>query len=198
LIAAGARKNGKINTLVVHGTRNYHVLSTAGLAQNEEPGRASREARRQRGSGPVSESKRLSSKQVQFRVGNRLRKFDNLKFLECFAMFMGKAQLVELSLKKILTIKYSYDENRIERWTLGTTIKELGKCGLRKDFITLLKDLNEHRIYIAHELLADDALMKKLAGSKAERFAWKSLERGLYAVETVIVVHDFLATNKYL
>ena len=58
----------------------------------------------------------------------------------------------------------------------------------------LLKDLNEHRIYIAHELLADDALMKKLAGWKAQRFAWKSLERGLYAVETVILVHDFLAT----
>jgi hypothetical protein len=148
--------------------------------------------------GPVSKSKRLSSKQLQFRVGNRLRKYDNLNFLESFAMFMGKAQLVELSLKNILTIKYSYNENRIERWTLGTTIKELEKCGLRKDFIMLLKDLNEHRNYIAHELLADDALMKKLAGSKAQRFAWKSLERGLYAVEAVIVVHDLLAANKYL
>jgi hypothetical protein len=148
--------------------------------------------------GRVSKNKRLSAKQLQFRVDNRLRKYDNLNFFESFAMFMGKAQLVELSLKSVLTSKYSYDENRIERWTLGATIKELEKCGLRKDFIMLLKDLNEHRIYIAHELLADDALMKKLAGWKVQRFAWKSLERGLYAVETVILVHDFLATNKYL
>jgi hypothetical protein len=168
------------------------------LAQDEEPGAPGGEAGGGRGLGPVSKSKRLSPKQLQFRVGNRLRKYDNLNFLESFAMFMGKAQLVELSLKKILTIKYSYDENRIERWTLGATIKELEKCGLRKDFIMLLKELNKHRIYIAHELLADDALMKKLVGSKAQRFAWKSLERGLYAVETVIFVHDFLATNKYL
>jgi hypothetical protein len=40
--------------------------------------------------------------------------------------------------------------------------------------------------------------MKKLVELKAQRFAWKSLERGLYTVETVIVVHDFLVTNKYL
>jgi hypothetical protein len=147
---------------------------------------------------PVSKSKRLTWKQVHLRVSNRLRKLDNLNFLESFAMFMGKAQLVELSLKKILTSKYSYDENRIERWTLGVKIRELENCGLRKDFIVLLKDLNEHRIYIAHELLADDALMNKLAGLGTQRFAWKSLERGLYAVETVIVVHDFLVSNKYL
>jgi hypothetical protein len=69
---------------------------------------------------------------------------------------------------------------------------------VRKDFVLLLKDLNERRIYIAHQLLADDALMKKLAGFQVQRFAWKSLERGLYAVETVIVVHDFLVANEYL
>jgi hypothetical protein len=143
-------------------------------------------------------SKRLSSKQLNARVFKRLRKTDNLNFLEHFAMFMGKAQLVELSLKKILVDRYRYDEGRIERWTLGTTIKELEKCGLRNDFIVLLKDLNEHRIYIAHNLLSDDALMRKLAGSEAQSFAWKSLKHALYAVEAVIVVHDFLATNKYL
>jgi hypothetical protein len=73
-------------------------------------------------------------------------------------MFMGKAQLVELSLKNILETKYRYDENRIKRWTLGTAIIELEKCGLRQDFIVLLKDLNEHRVYIAHEPCARGSL----------------------------------------
>ena len=143
-------------------------------------------------------SKRLSSKQLNATIFKRLKKTDNLNFLEHFAMFMGKAQLVEMSLKKILVDRYHYDEDRIERWTLGTTIKELEKCGLRKDFIVLLKDLNEHRIYIAHNLLSDDALMQELAGPEVQRFAWKSLRPALYTVEAVIVVHDFLATNKYL
>jgi hypothetical protein len=47
-------------------------------------------------------------------------------------------------------------------------------------------------------MLADDAIMRKLAGARAQRFAWKSLERGLYAVEQVIIVHDFLASNEFL
>ena len=64
--------------------------------------------------------------------------------------------------------------------------------GLRQDFIAFTKDLLEYRNYIAHEILADDALMRRLVGSSAQRFAWKRLSRGLYVVESVIVVHDFL------
>jgi hypothetical protein len=56
-------------------------------------------------------SKRLSSKQLHARVVKRLRKNDKLNFLESFAMFMGKAQLVELALKKILMTKYGYLES---------------------------------------------------------------------------------------
>jgi hypothetical protein len=141
---------------------------------------------------------RLSGKQVHSRVMRRLRKNDRLSFLENFAMFMGIAQIVELALKKILMTKYSYEESRIKRWTLGKAITELKDCGLRKDFIALLEDLNQHRIYIAHELLADDALMQKLAGPQTRRFASKFLERGIYTVEVAIVVHNFLATNRYL
>jgi hypothetical protein len=141
---------------------------------------------------------RLSAKQVHSRVVRRLRKNDSLNFLENFAMFLGKAQLVELALKRILMTKYGYEEGRrLTRLTLGQAITELKNCGLRKDFIALLEDLNEHRIYIAHELLADDALMQKLAGAKTRLLALKLLDRALYAVETVIVVHDFLfATDR--
>jgi hypothetical protein len=47
-------------------------------------------------------------------------------------------------------------------------------------------------------MLVSDAMMRELAGSGARRFAWKSLERGLFIVEEVIVVHDFLASNEFL
>jgi hypothetical protein len=62
-------------------------------------------------------------------------------------MFMGKAQLVELGLKNILTSKYGYDEERIERWTLGGAINELRKRGLRQDFGHLLEELKQSRNY---------------------------------------------------
>ncbi|WP_271528965.1 hypothetical protein [Bradyrhizobium sp. CCBAU 25338] len=134
----------------------------------------------------------LSGKQVHAIVARRLRRIDRLSFLESFAMFMGKAQLVELGLKNLLTSMYGYDEERIERWTLGRVVKELGERGLRQDFIQLMEELKERRNYIAHEMLANDALLRRLAGVGAHRLAWKSLRRGLYLVEEAIVVHDFL------
>ncbi|WP_439369629.1 hypothetical protein [Bradyrhizobium sp. DASA03120] len=71
-------------------------------------------------------------------------------------------------------------------------VKELGERGLRQDFIHLMEELKGSRNHIAHEMLADDALMRRLAGTGAHRIAWKSLRRGLYLVEQAIVVHDFL------
>jgi hypothetical protein len=146
----------------------------------------------------MKKAKRLTGKQVIARVTRRLQKADKLNFLESFAMFMGKAQLVEFGLKRILLNKYGYKEEKIENWPLGAVIKELKKLGLRRDFIALVEQLKEHRNYIAHDMLVSDAMMRELAGSGARRFAWKSLERGLFIVEEVIVVHDFLASNEFL
>jgi hypothetical protein len=39
LIAAGARKNEKINTLVVHGSTNYHVYSLEGIVSKRKHSR---------------------------------------------------------------------------------------------------------------------------------------------------------------
>ena len=111
-------------------------------------------------------------------------------------MFMGKAQLVELGLKNILTGKYGYDEERIESWSLGRVVKALRESGLRQDFVHLMEEFKEHRNHIAHEMLANDALLRRLAGGGARRIAWKSLSRGLYLVEQAIVVHDFLFGGK--
>jgi hypothetical protein len=143
-------------------------------------------------------NKQLTSKQVLSKVMKRLRSYDKLNHLECFAMFMGKTQLVEMALKNLLVTKYHYTDEKIERWTLGRVVKELKKLGLRADFVALLEELMEYRNHIAHDLLLDYALMQRLVGSKAHRLSLKPLERGLYMVEQTIVVHDFLASNKYL
>ena len=112
-------------------------------------------------------------------------------------MFMGKAQIVELGLKGLLVRQYGYDSEQIEKWNLGQTIRELRKRGLRQDFVGLIEELNEYRNHIAHDLLADEALMRRWIGSSnAQRFAWKRLSRGLYWVEMAIVVHDFLFGNE--
>jgi hypothetical protein len=147
---------------------------------------------------PMTRGKRktLSGKQVHSIVARRLRKIDGFSFLESFALFMGKAQIVELGLKHILISTYGYDEERVERWTLGRVVNELRERGLRQDFVQLMEELKERRNYIAHEMLVNDALLRRLAGSRAQRIAWKSLHRGLYVVEQAIVLHDFLFGKK--
>ncbi len=149
---------------------------------------AAKRKARQIWSGPKS----LSFKQAHAIVARRMRKYEKFNFLESFAMFMGKAQIVELGMKNILTAKYGYDDERTERWTLGRVITELRGCGLREDFVGLIENLKDRRNYIAHEMLANDALLRRLAGRGAHRIAGKSLSQGLYVVETAIVVHNFL------
>jgi hypothetical protein len=141
--------------------------------------------------------KPLSGKQAHAIVVRRLRKIDKLSFLESFAIFMGKTQIVELGLKGLLVRQYGYDDEQIEKWNLGRTIRELRERGLRQDFVGLIEELNGYRNSIAHDLLVDEALMRKWIGSNnAQRHAWKRLSRGLYWVEMAIVVHDFLFGNE--
>jgi hypothetical protein len=141
--------------------------------------------------------KHLTGKQVAARVFRRLRKYDKLNFLESFAMFMGKVQVVELGLKNLLINKYGLEDEQIEQWPLGRVIAELERRGCRKDFIELLKDLKDRRNHIAHELLANDAIIRKLTGF-SPTFPARSVSKGLFSVEQVIVVHDFLISNGFL
>jgi hypothetical protein len=131
-------------------------------------------------------------------VTKRLLALEKLSFLELYSVFIGKAQIVEMALKRRLVDQYDYSESKISRWTLGTTITELEKNGLRPDFVALLRELLEFRNYLAHEFLADHALMNSVAGLRAGTLSMKPLRHALFKVEEVIVVHDFLAENNFL
>jgi hypothetical protein len=139
----------------------------------------------------------LSSKQVAARVFRRMGKYDKLNFLETYAMFMGKAQLVELGLKNLMINKYGFDEERIKNWPLGKVITALKERGFPEGFVELLEELKDRRNHIAHELLANDAILRKMTGSGGT-VASRSIIKGLYCVETVIVLHDFLISKGFL
>lgn len=102
----------------------------------------------------------LSRKEISKGISEGLAKYKNLNFLERYAMFMGVAQILELGFKNLLVDKFLYDLNKIEKWTLGTTSRELEQNNLRPDFIFLLKSVVDYRNYIAHELLADKFFMQ--------------------------------------
>ena len=134
---------------------------------------------------------RLEAHEIMGQVFKRIEKYEKLNVLEQFAMFMGMAQMLELALKQLLTRSYKYDFEKIEKWTLGKTTKELKTCGLRTDFIALLESVVKYRNYIAHEFLANDTILRSLLGGDSGRLQLRHLEKGIYELEQIMFLYDW-------
>ncbi len=120
----------------------------------------------------------------------RLSKQDHLSFLEQYAMFMGKTQILEIGLKGLLVRKLGYDGEAIEKWTLGIVAKELKKNKIREDFTTFLDSVVVFRNYIAHDLLADDALLKSLTDGEGMTKPARTLSKAAIELEQLMIIFD--------
>lgn len=67
----------------------------------------------------------LSGKRIQNAVNKKLEGYKNLTFLEQYAMFMGKAQILKFGLKSLLARKYKVPFESMEKWTLGRVKKRI-------------------------------------------------------------------------
>jgi hypothetical protein len=134
---------------------------------------------------------KLSGEQIAAAVAERLKKYDRLSFLEHFAMFMGVAQILELSLTGLLHRRFGVDLETMERWTLGRIAKQLKENGLRADFVTLLQSVVDYRNYIAHELLANEAILRSLLAGDSARFELRQLEKGTYELEQLMYLYEW-------
>lgn len=131
----------------------------------------------------------LSGKRIQNAVNKKLEGYKNLTFLEQYAMFMGKAQILEFGLKSLLARKYKVPFESMEKWTLGRVKNELSQRGLRQDFIAYLSSVVDYRNYIAHELLLNNAITKSIANF-SDRKLYGDFFRGVYELEQLIVLYD--------
>jgi hypothetical protein len=133
----------------------------------------------------------LDADAIRRELSSRLKKYERLNSLEQFAMFMGSAQILEFGLKNLLVLRYKYDLEQIQTWTLGTTTRALERCGVRTDFIALLKSVVGYRNHIAHELLANEAMLRSILGGDAGRLEMRELEKGIYELEQILFLHDW-------
>ena len=132
----------------------------------------------------------LSAEEIKKAVTEKLEGYKDLSFLEQYAMFMGKAQILELGLKGLLTRKYGVPFEAMSRWTLGRVKNELSQRGLRQDFIAYLDSVADYRNYIAHELLVDNALTRSIANFSGRKL-YGNLYRGIYELEQIIILYDW-------
>jgi hypothetical protein len=91
----------------------------------------------------------------------------------------------------LLCRRYNYDDERIEKWTLGRTTKKLKEGGLRRDFVVLLESVVRYRNHIAHELLANHAMLRSILGGDDGRLEQRQLDKGIYELEQIVFLYDW-------
>jgi len=136
----------------------------------------------------------MSGEQIKAEVLAKIDQYKDRSVLEQYAIFMGKAQILEFGLKGLLARKFNVPHEKMERWTLGVTKNELRNRGLRPDFIRLLESVVDHRNNMAHEFLVNTEITRSIA-KFSDRKLYGDLFRGLYELEQIIVFHDWCEEN---
>lgn len=142
----------------------------------------------------MAENKKFNADEISKAVNERLKDYDDKSLLEKFALFMGKAQILEMALKGLLERKFEMPISKTEKWTLGQVKNKLKEKGLREDFIVYLESVIEHRNYIAHDYLAYIAITKSIANF-SDRKVVGDLFRATYELEQIILFYDW--TEEY-
>jgi len=132
----------------------------------------------------------MSGDEIQAKVLAKMDEYEDRSILEQYAIFMGKAQILELSLKALLSRRFEIPFESMERWTLGRTKKELRDKGLRPDFIAFLGSVVDYRNNMAHEFLANNAITRSVANF-SDRMLYGDLFKGLYELEQLLVLYDW-------
>ena len=142
----------------------------------------------------MTEVAALSGDQIKKDVFEKLAQYKDRSVLEQYAIFMGKAQILEFGLKGLLARKFNDPLEDMELWTLGRTRTELRQRGLRSDFIRFLDSVVDHRNNMAHEFLVNTEIIRSIANF-SERKLYGDLFRALYEIEQVIILHDWCEEN---
>jgi hypothetical protein len=143
----------------------------------------------------MTDAPAMSKDEIQAQVLAKLDEYKDRNVLEQYAIFMGKAQILELGLKGLLARRFDIPNDDTERWTLGRTKNELRDRGLRPDFIVFLESVVEHRNNMAHEFLANNAITRSIA-KFSDRMVYGDLFRALYELEQVVILYDWCEENE--
>ncbi len=142
----------------------------------------------------MTEVTEMSGEQIKADVLARLDQYKDRSVLEQYAIFMGKAQILEFGLKGLLARKFNVPHEEMERWTLGKTKNELKDKGLRPDFIVFLESVVDHRNNMAHEFLVNTEITRSIANFSDHKL-YGDLFHALYEIEQIIILHDWCEAN---
>ena len=139
----------------------------------------------------MTEEPVLTPEEINDQIYVKLKDYKKLSVLEQYAMFIGKAQILELGLKQLLFRNFDVPINDMEKWTLGQKKKKLEEKGLRSDFIALLEEVVDYRNYMAHEFLVNNAITQSLVNF-SDRKLYGDLFKAIHTLEYLMIVYDWI------
>jgi hypothetical protein len=146
--------------------------------------------------GKFYENKEISPKKLQARTFENLNIYDEKSFFEMYTLYLGKSQLFDQALKKLLVDLYGIKFDMLERKTLGQTIRLLEKNRLRSDYLILLKNVLDDRNHATHEMLANKVISGSSEIEFSERFQRKELLSAAFNLEQSIILFDYFQKHK--
>lgn len=132
----------------------------------------------------------MSGDEIKAKALAKMDEYKERSILEQYAISMGKAQILELVLKALLSRKFEVPFESMERWTLGKIKNDLKDRGLRPDFIFFLESVVDYRNNMAHEFLANNAITRSVANF-SERLLYGDLYKGIYEIEQLLFLYDW-------
>lgn len=142
----------------------------------------------------MTELSTMTGQQINAQVLAKLDEYKNMNVLEQYAIFMGKAQMLEYGLKGMITRKFKILDEDMDGWTLGRTKNELRDRGVRADFIAFLESVVTHRNNMAHEFLVNIGIIRSITNFSVRKH-YSDLFRALYEIEQIIILHDWCEEN---
>ena len=133
----------------------------------------------------------LAPAELQRQILANLENYSNRSSFECFALLMGKAQILEFGLKNFLERRCAVEPDEMEKWTLGKVAYEMAARAIRSDYVDLLKVFVRERNHIAHAMLANNAIFRSLAPEVSARFEFRQLQQPAYNLERLLILHDW-------
>ena len=142
----------------------------------------------------MAEVTEISGEEIKADVLAKLDQYKDRSVLEQYAIFMGKAQIIEYGLKGLLARNFNVPHEEMEGWTLGKIKNELKNKGLRPDFIVFLESVVDYRNKMAHEFLVNIGITRAIANF-SDRKLYGDLFRALYEIEQITILHDWCEEN---
>lgn len=143
----------------------------------------------------MNEEIALSKERINELVEEQLQTYNEKSPLEQYAIFMGKAQMLELILKNLLIRSFAVSPDSLERSTLGQVKNRLEQNAVRPDFISLLESVVQHRNNMAHQYLVNCELTLSLA-QFSDKNLYGDLFRAIYELEQIFILCEWCDKNE--